>query len=79
MVGDLFGIGLSTIPIIVRKRCEANRIYLRVLIFRKPTFTLMKQIEKDFKAYSIVFTLGIIDRSHFPIIAPSYDFIAYYC
>jgi len=37
MVGDLFGVGLSTTSIIVRECCEAIRIHLRPLVFKKST------------------------------------------
>ena len=37
MVGDLFGVGLSTSSIIVRECCEAIRIHLRPLVFKKST------------------------------------------
>ncbi len=39
----------------------------------------MKQISKDFEAlHNIPFILGAINGNHIPIIASSYDFVAYY-
>jgi hypothetical protein len=42
MIGDLFGLGLNTISIIVRECCEAIRIYLRPLVSKKPTLAIKK-------------------------------------
>ena len=80
MIGDLFGVGLSTTSIIVRECCKAIRIHLRPLVFKKPTLPWMKEISKGFEAlHGIPFILGAIDGSHIPILAPSHDPVAYYC
>ena len=63
----------------MKECCEAIRIYLRPLIFPKPTPAMMKEIAYRFKAlHDIPFILGAIDSSHIPILAPSYDPVAYY-
>jgi hypothetical protein len=80
MVGDLFGLGLSTTSEIVRKCCKAIRIHLKPLVFKKPTLAQMKQIASEFEAlHGIPYILGAIDGSHIPIIAPPYDPVSYYC
>ncbi len=80
MIGDLFGIGESTTSKIVRDCCEAIRIYLRPLVFKKPTLIRMKKIASEFEAlHGIPLILGAIDGSHIPIIAPPHDPTSYYC
>ena len=41
MVGDLFGVGLNTTFIIVRHYYENNKIHLRPLIFKIPSFDMI--------------------------------------
>jgi len=80
MIGDLFWVGLSITFIIVKGCCEAIKIYLRPLVFKKQTLILMKQIAKGFEAlHGILFILRAIDSSYIPIQAPSHDLVAYYC
>jgi len=80
MDGSLFGIRLSTTSIIMRKCCEAIKIHLKPLVFKKPIVVWMKQITKGFKAlYGILLILGAIDDSHISILAQFHDIVAYYC
>lgn len=79
MIGDVYGIGLSTTSTIVRECCEAIKTHLRPLVFPKPTLARMKEIANGFEAlHDIPFILGAIDGIHIPIITPSYDPVAYY-
>jgi hypothetical protein len=79
MIRDVYDIKLNTTSIIVRECCEAIRIQLRPLVFPKPTFTRMKEIASGFEAlHVILFILWGIYGNHIPILAPSYDPVAYY-
>jgi len=80
MISDLFGIGVSTTSEIVRECCEAIRIRLKPLVFKKPTLVRMKNIASEFEAlHGIPLVIGAIDGSHIPIIAPPHDPTSYYC
>ena len=80
MIADLFGLRESTTSVIVRECCEAIRILLKPLVFKKPTLVWMKKIAVEFEAlYGIPLIIGAIDGSHIPIIAPSNNPVSYYC
>ena len=62
MIGDIYGIGLSTTSKIVRECCEGIKIQLRSFVFLKPTLAKMKDIAFGFEAlHDIPFILGAID------------------
>ena len=72
MTGDLFGIGLNTTSVIVRECCEAIRIYLQPLAFKKAILAVMRGIAWGFETlHGIPLILGAIDGSHIHILAPS--------
>ena len=81
MIADLFGLGESTTSIIVRECCEAIRILLKPLVFKKPTLVWMKKIAAEFEAFKhgIPLIIEAIDGSHISIIVPSNDPVSYYC
>ena len=80
MIADLFGLGESTTSIIVRECCEAIRILLKPLVFKRPTLIWMKKIAAEFEAlHGIPLIIGAIDDSYILIIAPSNDPVSYYC
>ena len=79
MIGDIYGIRLSTTSKIMRECCEAIRIQLRPLVFPKPTLVRMKDIASGCEAlHDIPFILGAIDDNHIPILASFHDPIAYF-
>ena len=79
MIADLFGLGESTTSIIVRECCEAIRILLKPLVFKRPTLVWMKKIDAEFEAlHGIPLIIGAIDGSHIPIIAPSNNPVSYH-
>ena len=80
MIVDLFGLGGSTTSKIVRKCCEAIRILLKRLVFKKSILVWMKKVAAEFEAlHEIQFIIGAIDDSHIPIIVPIHDLVSYYC
>ena len=80
VIADLFGLGESTTSIIVRECCEAIRILLKSLVFKRLTLVWMKKIAAEFEAlHGIPLIIEAIDGSHIPIIAPIHDLVSYYC
>ena len=80
MIANLFGLGESTTSIIMKECCEAIRILLKPLVFKRPTLIWMKKVTAEFEALDgIPLIIGAIDGSHIPIIAPSNDPVSYYC
>ena len=80
LIVDLFGLEESTTSKIVKKCCEAIRILLKPLIFKKLALVWMKKIVAEFKAlHGIPLIIEAIDGSHIPIIAPIHNSISYYC
>ena len=59
MIADSYVIGVSTTSTIVRECCEAMKIHLRLLVFRKPTLFAIKMIATEIEAlHGIPIVLG---------------------
>ena len=64
----------------MREWCEAIRILLASLVFKKPSLVWIKEIVAKFEVlHGILVIIGSIDDRYIPIIARSYDLISYYC
>ena len=80
MIGDLYGLDISTTSVIVRECCKAIKDHLLPIVIEKSTPKNMKRRAVEFESlHGIPYVIGAIDGSHILIVAPSKDSPEYYC
>ena len=69
MIGDLYGLGISTTSVIVRECCKAIKDHLLPIVIEKSTPENMKRRAVEFESlHGIPYVIGAIDGSHIPIV-----------
>ena len=78
-LGELFGLGRSTVRKIVHETCEAIAQHLLQVHVRFPTGQTLKQVIRGFDAKSgFPQVAGAIDGTHIPIIRPQVNATDYF-
>ena len=79
MYGKIYGLAEPTTSIIAKNCCEAIKILLNPLVFKKLTKCQIQTIVVEFEEImDKPYIIGAIDGSHVPIIAPKIDHASYF-
>ncbi|XP_069775291.1 uncharacterized protein [Narcine bancroftii] len=77
-ISTIFGIGISTVCMVVQEVMAALRKFLGKRLISLPMGTRFQETNDSFAQRGYAMCVGAIDRSYIPIISPSVQAVAYY-